>query len=224
MNIKLLLFSLFCFLLPTIAMADVRTDTLSAKDSIRLARYEKKLNRYVARWNVLIPTQSIFQYAGNMGLFSIGVGWNYGRHKQWETNLLVGYLPRYRSARSKITMTLKENYIPWRVPLGELWVFEPLTCGLYLNTVFGNEFWGRQPKRYPYKYYEALSTEARINVFLGERIGIKIPKNKRKFVKGITLFYELSTCDLYIRSMIQDSNVKLWDIVGLSLGVKFQFL
>jgi hypothetical protein len=223
---------------PVKMMAVVRNDSLSYKDSVRIAKYERKIHKdsvrvakyekkmreYVSRWNVLIPTQTVFQYAGNMGLFSVGIGWNYGKRKQWETNLLVGYLPKYSSSRWKVTMTLKENYIPWKIPLNKQFAVEPLSCGLYVNTVFGNEFWGIQPKRYPYKYYEALSTKARINVFLGERFEMKIPENRRKFVKAITAFYEISTCDLYIRSMIQDSNVKFWDIVGLSLGLKFQLL
>ncbi len=40
--------------------------------------------------------------------------------------------------------------------------------------------------------------------------------------KSISLFYEISSCDLYIRSKIQDRSVSLKDILGLSLGIKFQ--
>ena len=159
-----------------------------------------------------------------MGLLSVGTGWNYGEHNQWETNLLFGFLPKYKSDRAKVTMTLKQTYIPWSIYIKNGWSVEPLSCGAYLNTVFGDEFWGRQPERYPYKYYEFLSTKVRANIFLGQRITKIVPYNKRKTIKSITAFYEVSTCDLYLRAMIVDHHISLWDIVGLSLGVKFQLL
>jgi len=210
------------------AVADTvagRTDAEADSTAVTAAPvggYYRRIHRYRRHWENLIPTQSVIQYAGNMGVVSVGMGWEYGRRKQWETNLLFGYLPRFRSHRAKITMTLKENFVPWSCYLGDGWAFEPLSCGLYLNTVFGHEFWDKQPHRYPDKYYPLLSTKVRINVFAGQRIEKTIPHNKRKFIKNITAFYEVSTCDLYIRAMVQDDKVSLWDILGLSLGLKFQ--
>ena len=221
MTMRLYVISLLLLLaLPT----EAQTDTTAA-DTLPVApKYERRISRYRSAWQSLIPTQFILQNAGNMGLLSLGIGWNYGRRDQWETHLLVGRMPKYRSTRGKMTMTLKETFIPWRIGIGKGWDVEPLTTGLYINTVFGHEFWKSQPNRYPDKYYEFMSTKFRLNVFLGERITKTVPNNRRKFIKSITGFYELSTCDLYIRSMIQDSSVHLNDIVGLSLGVKLQFM
>ena len=204
----------------TPAAAAAAADT--ARGGSLLTRYDRRVHRYRLRWQSLIPTQSVIQYAGNMGLLSFGVGWDYGRRKQWETHLLLGFLPRYGSSRAKTTMTLKENFIPWSLYLGRGWAVEPLSVGLYLNTVFGPEFWSRQPARYPDSYYPFLSTKVRVNVFVGQRLELTLPHNRRKFVKGITAFYELSTCDLYLRALVQDSHVCLTDIFGLSLGLKFQ--
>ncbi len=61
-------------------------------------------------------------------------------------------------------------------------------------------------------------------MFLGQRLTKVIPDNSRKFVKSITAFYEVSTCDIYIRSAFIDDKVKISDIVGLSLGIKLQLL
>lgn len=55
-------------------------------------------------------------------------------------------------------MTLKENFIPWSIYLKRGWAVEPLSVGLYFNTVFGPEFWRSQPARYPDSYYPFLST------------------------------------------------------------------
>ena len=92
----------------------------------------------------------------------------------------------------------------------------------FQNTVYGHEFWKSQPSRYPDKYYEFMSTKFRLNVALGQRITWEIPSNRRKYAKSIGLFYEVSTCDLYIRAKFQDSNIPLKDIIGLSIGVKLQ--
>lgn len=187
-----------------------------------LTRYDRRVHRYRRHWASLIPTQSVVQFAGNMGLLSFGVGWDYGRHKQWETHLLFGFLPRYGSDRAKATMTLKENFIPWSLYLKNGWAVEPLSVGLYFNTVFGPEFWQKQPARYPDSYYPFLSTKVRINIFAGQRVEFTLPQNRRKFVKSITAFYEVSTCDIYLRALVQDRRVRLVDIFGLSLGLKFQ--
>ncbi len=215
MNTRLLIFNLLLAL--TIA-SQAQIDTMDSP------KYVQRVNRYRSDWESLIPTQFIIQNAGNMGLFSLGVGWDYGRKNQWETHLLFGYLPKYKSTRPKMTMTIKETFIPWRVTMKKGWEFEPLTTGLYLNTIFGHEFWASQPGRYPDKYYD-ISTKFRLNVFVGQRITLIVPNNRRKFIKSITLFYELSTCDLYIRSMTWDwkNEVHFRNIFGLSLGAKMQF-
>lgn len=76
--------------------------------------------------------------------------------KQWETHLLVGFVPKYESDYPKITLTLKQNYIPWSIYLDHGWSFEPLQCGMYANTVFGHDFWVKQPVRYAGGYYGSV--------------------------------------------------------------------
>ena len=90
--------------------------------------YEARLDRYLSGWSRLVPRYFVGQFAGNMGLLSCGAGWDYGRNRQWETELLLGILPAYSSGKTKVTFTLKENFTPWAIPLrkGPLWV-EPLS-------------------------------------------------------------------------------------------------
>ncbi len=194
--------------------------------------YRHRVERLQNRWASLIPNQFVIQNAGNMGVLSVGTGWGYG-HGHWETHLLFGYIPKHQSTRGKLTMTLKENYIPWNVRLSASqdasddflrhgWSLNPLTASIYVNTVYGHEFWKSQPSRYPDKYYEFMSTKFRLNIALGQRITWDIPHNRRKYAKSISLFYEVSTCDLYIRSKFQDNSIPLKDIIGLSIGVKLQ--
>lgn len=182
---------------------------------------ETRTERLLRICNSLIPSQIVIQNAGNMGLLSAGVGWNYGRHGQWETHLLIGFVPSYHSKSAKTTFTAKENYIPWRKTLSRQWMFEPLTGSFYLNAIFGHEFWSHQPSRYPNNYYP-FSTKIRMNLSVGERITYQWPDEKKRWVRSLTAFYEIGSCDLYLIDYIPNRQVSLKDVLGLSLGIKLQ--
>lgn len=213
------------FLMPACVQAQqnaVADTTLDARDTVvKHSRYDKRIHRYRRYWGALIPTQTILQTCGNMGLFSFGVGWDYGKHRQWETQLLFGYIPKYDSNSAKMTITLKQNYIPWSVTMGHGWTFEPLECGLYFNTVLGSDFWTKQPSKYGSGYYP-FSTRIRPNIFVGERFTVDVPENRHKFVKSVTFFYELSTNDIYFMRFYRNGSAGFWDVFGLSLGIKTQ--
>ena len=176
----------------------------------RSSRYDKRVHRYRKHWESLIPTHTKLQFAGNMGLLSLGTGWDYGKRNQWETDILFGILPKYDSKRTKITMTLGKDF-----------AVEPLACGMYFNTVFGGEFWTHEPDRYPKGYY-GFSSKVRIHAFLGQRLTYNIPPRWRLGARAITFYYEISTCDLYIVSAFLNKYLKPKDYLSLSFGLKTQ--
>ena len=184
-----------------------------------LDRYNKRISQYQDLWTSLMPTYTKVQYAGGMGLVSCGLGWSYGKNKQWETDAFLGFIPRYSSDQSKITMTLKQNFIPWRMKLNETWTLEPLECGIYFNTVFSDEFWTQEPDRYPKGYYN-FSTRLRTHIFIGQRLCFNIPDKKRFLSRSVTAFYEISTCDLYAVSAFTN-HLSPDDYLRLSFGLKF---
>ena len=184
-----------------------------------LDRYNKRISQYQDLWTSLMPTYTKVQYAGGMGLVSCGFGWSYGKNKQWETDAFLGFIPRYSSDQSKITMTLKQNFIPWRMKLNETWTFEPLECGIYFNTVFSDEFWTQEPDRYPKGYYN-FSTRLRTHIFIGQRLCFNIPDKKRFLSRSVTAFYEISSCDLYVVSAFTN-HLSPDDYLRLSFGLKF---
>ena len=186
-------------------------------------KYRKRIERYNRFWHGLIPSQVKLQYAGSIGLFSVGMGWHYGHQRRtWETDLLLGYLPSFHTRESRITMTAKQSYVPFRLKVYENWQWEPLSCGLFFNTIFGERFWSSQPSKYP-KHYYGFSTSIRANIFIGERLRYQIPTHKRHRISSISLYYELSTCDLYLISAIPNSYLSLKDILSLSFGLKYDF-
>ena len=195
-----------------------------ATSNVAPGRYDRRVHRYRRHWSALIPTHLKLQYAGNMGLLSLGTGWDYGHRNQWETDVLFGFLPKFQSDKAKATFTLKQNYIPWSLQVKESrFAVEPLTCGMYFNTVFGKEFWVNEPDRYPKGYY-GFSSKVRIHIFLGQRLTYDIAPDRRFFAKAVTLFYEISTCDLYIVSAFTNKYLKPKDYLSLSFGLKLQLL
>ena len=188
-------------------------------DSHDIRNYKVKENR-----NKLIPKYIKAQYAGSMGLASAGIGWCYGKNEQWETELMVGYIPKYTTDVAKICITIKENFIPWKVQIKQSdFLFEPLSSGFYINSVLNDDFWVMNSGQSSSPYY-LFSTKVRLNIFLGQRITYEIPVSKRNYVKSISAFYEISTNDLYLISAIGNSHIKPTDYLHLSLGIRIQRL
>lgn len=195
------------------------------RDTASLAneRYRHSLEKISRFWSSLVPNQAKIQYAGGMGAVSVGPGWHYGHDRRvWETDLMFGYLPAYHSHHSKLVLTLRQIYDPFRVRLGDNVNIDPLATGLYLTTIFSDQFWARQPDKYPKKYY-GFSTKIRANIFLGQRLRYEIPRMKRKGSKAVLFYYDVSTCDLYIASLVTNKWLSLWNILCFDVGLGFEF-
>lgn len=193
-------------------------------ESAAVVDYQKKReDKMRSRWEKLIPTYSKIQFAGAMGLISVGTGWDYGKNKQWETDLFFGIVPKYSTEQNKVTMTVRQNFIPWTVPLSRSFFLKLFSTGLYINTVFGEDFWRAAPSKYPNKYYQ-FSTKMRLNIFVGQGLEYRFDSNRDVFCKSLTFFYQIHTNELYLMSSIPNKYLKPTDIIGLSLGLKVQFL
>lgn len=172
-------------------------------------------------WERTIPTHIKAQYAGGMGFLSLGCGWDYGRKKRWETDLLVGFLPGAYSDRTHMTFTLRQNYIPWSIRCCDRFAIEPFACGLYFNLIAGEDYWVREPDRYPGGYYR-FTSRLRSYLYVGQRFTYYLKNDG--LLRDVTLYYELSANDLDIISKCTNKSLGLSDIVYFSVGVKFQLL
>lgn len=215
----------YCIIPP--APTFLRDDTHQATDSLTAladatadsnCKQQSTLNKVLT---ALIPEHAKMQFYGGIGIASIGCGWDYGRNKQWETDLLVGIVPKYNTHSAKLSFTIKETFQPWNINLGKGFEMRPMTCGLYVNTISGSYFWSSQPNRYPDNYYPWLSTRIRIHIFLGQSYTFRISSPSLKPLKAITAFYEVNTNDLYITSAV-GNHLAIDDIIRLSFGFKLQ--
>ena len=181
------------------------------------------VEKYKTAWNNLIPKYTKVQFAGGMGFLSAGSGWHYGKNKQWETDLYLGFIPKFDTDKARVTFTVKQNFIPWNLPLNKNFSLDALTCGAYINTILNGQYWVNQPDKYPDSYY-TFSTKMRFNIFAGQRLTYQLPPDKRRFRKSISFFYELGTNELYLLSAFGNNYLKPWDYIHLSLGLKFDIL
>ncbi|MBP8790187.1 MAG: hypothetical protein KBH01_02005 [Breznakibacter sp.] len=182
--------------------------------------HDVKVENYQKKWSKLIPSQLKGQFAGSMGMLSAGVGWDYGKRRQWETDFMMGFVPGNKYEDGHLTMTLKQTYTPFRIQLGHDFHFEPLTSALYVTKIYGEYFWSSLPEKYPKGYY-FWAVNTRFNLALGQ--AITIPCNSKRFSRSISAFYEVNTNDLYLISAVGNESIKLKDIIGLSIGVRFRF-
>lgn len=185
-------------------------------------KYKKRRERSYLRWMRLLPKQVSLQYAGSIGLMSGGFGWTYGKNKHWETDFLIGFVPRYHSEHAHSTFTIKERYVPWHCKVSSRWTIQPLTAGLFFNTISGDDFWRKLPDKYPRKYY-GFSTKIRSNIFIGQRVKYNIPSRHRVFHSAISYYYELSTCDLYLVSKFTNKEYPWSKTLSLALGVRWDW-
>ena len=203
------------FVMPCRAENSDTTTVVSARPA-----YEQRLERREERWKKLIPNMYIGQYAGGIGMFSVGVGWDYGRNNHWETHVMLGFLPKRYNRDSYFTFTLREVYVPWNVAVRGAVSLRPLTVSLAVNSIFHGDFWMSEPDRYPHGYY-GFSSRMRFHLGLGQRVSVEIPRNKRYLSSYMTAYYEVSTCDLYVRQKILSSSIPLKDILVLGVGLIF---
>lgn len=210
----------------TNAIETAITDSLKESDSIttpieKLSRYDKNRQRLMKRWKRLIPTQASLQYAGSIGLMSVGWGWHYGKGQHWETDMLIGVVPRYHTEKFHTTFTIKQRYVPWHCMVSHRWTIEPLTAGVFFNTISGDDFWRSLPDKYP-KHYYGFSTKVRANIFLGQRLRYNIPRSKRLAHQAVSFYYELSSCDLYIVSKATNKEYPWQETLSLALGLRWE--
>jgi len=203
--------------LPQFTTDSIISDT-EISDDPHSTKYYDRLNRREAMWHKLLPELHTIQYAGGIGMFSFGFGWDYGKSRQWETHLLFGFLPKRYNYHHYWTFTLRETFLPWRMQLGGKWKMAPLLINLSLNSILHGDFWASQPSRYPKGYY-GFSSKVRFHLGIGQRFSYRIPKTKRFINSEVSIYYEISTCDLYVRQKILNSTIALKDIITLGIGV-----
>lgn len=222
MNAKQLYINIL-IILSSISVANA-SDTLASDSSIiskhKCQIYRQRVERMHKGWNDIIPNIATLQYAGGIGMFSLGIGWDYGSKQQWETHLLLGYLPDDGKRNGYASMTLKEIYTPFNVHLTSSITYNPLYVTLMLNTTLNGDFWVKEPDRYPAGYY-GFSSKVRFHIGVGQKFKLRNMEHRTHWFKDLTFYYEISSCDLYIRQKIVSPKIPTKDILSIGIGLQY---
>ena len=201
--------------------SEMMATALTARlDTTATPQYLRRVGRIQRRWNAIVPNLSIFQYAGDIGMLSIGTGWDYGGRNQWETYLMLGYTPRHNTPDEYFTLSLKETYAPWSIPLWRDARLAPLFVSLTVSTLLNGEFWVKNPDRYPSGYY-SFSSKIRFHIGLGQKIRFSNLQHRSHWFKDIAFYYEVSSSDMYIFQKIRNKSIPLGDIICLAVGIQY---
>lgn len=202
--------ALMFFLVPVCAVS---------QDSLANEKYERRMQTRDNMWRSLIPDITVLQFAGGTGMFSLGTGWVYGKSDNWETTVNLGFIPRKYNDRPYWVFSVKENYLPWRIALGRTPLeVRPLCVTFGLSSILHGDFWTSEPDRYPKGYY-GFSSKIRAHIGVGQRFSLNIPYERRRLGRQISFYYEVSTCELYIRQKIMSGKIPLKDIIILGVGL-----
>ncbi len=162
------------------------------------------------------------QYAGDIACISAGVGYSYSENR-WETEMLLGYVPKGLRDNGFVTFTLKQNYIPWSVNVvkDKGIYFIPLTCALAVNIAFDPDLGLPNLANYDGGYgYYGFDPSIHFNLMLGQRIVVKRPFCK-KGKRDIAIYYEIGSNELTIINAIRNSSLRPREYLNLGLGLIF---
>ncbi|WP_205499873.1 hypothetical protein [Rufibacter psychrotolerans] len=157
------------------------------------------------------------QFAGDIGLISVGVG-RQAFNSKLETDLSLGYLPKFAGGDDLFTLAVKSTFLPYRSIRLKAVDWKPITLGVQLGYTFGEEFFAseRYLSRYPNSYYR-FSTALNFYLFAGGQVNF----TRVKKVNRLAAYYEAGTMGEYLISYITNPRyLSPGKIFNLALGAK----
>jgi hypothetical protein len=159
----------------------------------------------------IMPNNIKLQYAGNIGMFSTGVGYE-SSNKRWKGDLLYGFVPRKYSGTEPIhSLTVKGKYSSIHREYDKGIQVEWLHMGLWVNYALNEDFFFTLPNYYEPNYY-LIRPGLNIGGFLGSEVRYK----------NLGLYYEVGTTDKYLIHFIKNfRSVQFNHIVSAGVGLIF---
>jgi hypothetical protein len=154
------------------------------------------------------------QYAGNIGFLSAGIGYG-ARKDNYQLSLVYGYASPSVAGVHIHTVTAKNIFHIYRFYLSEKRTLLPYAA-LGVSMELGGRSFFRQPSIMPDGYYDAPKSIH----FIGSA-GLKLRYMTTHFkpFRGFEFFAEASTIDAYVWYKFISDEVKMSQILSLSVGV-----
>ena len=71
--------------------------------------------------------------------------------------------------------------------------------------------------------YYGFSNKVRFHLGFGQKFEIRNLQHRSHLFKDFTFYYEVSSCDLYIRQKFLNSSIPLKDILSIGIGLQYTF-
>jgi hypothetical protein len=164
----------------------------------------------------LKPDYASFQFAGNIGFLSTGIGYHLFS-KKLNTELLYGFVPKHNDTKAIHQITLK-NTVPLFRFNHENLVFSPM-LGLTTTYETGRHSFVFLDDKYPDGYYR---TNAFHFTFL---LALNVHKDFKPSyaIQGMDFYYEISSLDTYFWYGISNKELRASEIFSSALGVRLFF-
>lgn len=172
----------------------------------------------------LIPDEAIVQYAGSIGYFSVGAGYEIFGNKRGNLAFHYGYVPENKGGELNIA-TVKLSYKPWVVKLKEWGTLYPFNPGFFASYTFHKDLSLFFPSgQYPNDYYY-WSEAIRPHLSFSTELELKLPKALTNVgVRALGLYIETNTNDFYLINYLQNmKTLTIDDIFQLGLGLRVKF-
>lgn len=165
-----------------------------------------------------IPDYVKMQFAGNIGVVSVGAGYQLF-DKVLYSELLYGYVPESVSKADKIHLiTIKNTFPVFRKEIAKNLTITPI-AGFTTTIDIGTTTFTTLPSKYPDDYY--VPTAFHFTLFGG----VMIHKDfiNSKMTNGVDFYVEMGTVETYLWYGITSKEVGLSDIFSTSIGINFYF-
>ncbi|WP_439131944.1 hypothetical protein [Polaribacter sp.] len=164
------------------------------------------------------PDYASLQFAGNIGLFSTGIGYEI-YDDIWFLELLYGYIPEsITKAKSTHLITLKNTFPIFTKKIKKEYFISPIAGFTATYDATTNTF-TTLPSQFTKGYY--VSNAIHFVIFGG----FKIHKDfdTKSFIKGIDFYYEIGTVESYLWYAITSKQVPMSEAFSSAIGVNFYF-
>lgn len=182
--------------------------TLSAVSAVNPLYGQSKLDTILYK---IMPNNVKLQYAGNIGMFSTGIGYE-TKSKKWKADFMYGFVPEKYAVDEPIhSVTLRGKYAPIHRTYGNDIQVNWLNTGMLFNYSFGENYFFQPPRNYEKGYYK-LSTALNVGIFVGSEVRYK----------KWGLYYELGTTDKHIVNYAKSPKfIGLHNIWNIALGAVY---
>ena len=159
-----------------------------------------------------VPIILSLQFAGNVGLASVGAGTALNQRKIY-LGIVYGYLPQFINDVEVHTIAAKAHFSYLKIEIAQN-LSTTGYIGTNLNYAIVKNTYLVYPDYYPDGYYNTNALH--LAPFIGQKVDFEL---KNRSLENIGLYFELGTIDSYIANLVTTHQIPVYEIFNLCAGV-----